>query len=173
MMESTELFKPPGAEAESMWRILDAGWSGSRSSIRNYLRTAHTVSCCAQSKLKKRASSGRLSSIKRFSGHQLIALCEVSPTVCGTNKLRRRPVSFRFAVAANALAAHPRAWRNLRAHDRLVFRATGRAFPWHAMTRFQGGERGCAGQKFKKDTPGNCDYLPAGAAFGCSTKMCA
>ncbi len=50
---------------------------------------------------------------------------------------------------------------------------TGRTFPWHAMTRFQGGERGCTGQQFENATPGNCYHLPAGAAFLCSTKVCA
>ena len=42
-----------------------------------------------------------------------------------------------------------------------------------AMTRFQGGERGCTGQQFENATPGNCYHLPAGAAFLCSTKVCA
>lgn len=37
----------------------------------------------------------------------------------------------------------------------LGFRATGRTVPWHAMTRFQRGERGCAGQQFETATPGN------------------
>ena len=37
-----------------------------------------------------------------------------------------------------------------RAHDRLVFRATGRTFPWHARSRFQGGERGCTGQQARE-----------------------
>lgn len=55
----------------------------------------------------------------------------------------------------------------------LVFRATGRTFPWHAMTRFQGGERGCTGQQFENATPGKCYHSAAGAAFLCSTKMCA
>jgi hypothetical protein len=55
----------------------------------------------------------------------------------------------------------------------LVFRATGRTFPWHAMRRFQGGERDCTVQQFENATPGNCDHLPAGGAFLCSTKMCA
>jgi len=32
-----------------------------------------------------------------------------------------------------------------RPHDLLIFRATGRTFPWHTMTCFQGGESGCAG----------------------------
>jgi len=35
-------------------------------------------------------------------------------------------------------------------------------FPWHAMTRFQGGECGCTGQQFENATPGNCYHLPAG-----------
>jgi len=55
----------------------------------------------------------------------------------------------------------------------LVFRATGRTFPWHAMTRFPGGERGCTGQQFENATPGNCYHLTAWAAFLCSTKVCA
>jgi len=79
-----------------------------------------------------------------------------------TDKLKRSLGRFRFAVAANALAAHPRAWRNLRAHDR-SFQGTGRTFPWHAMTRFQGGERACTGQQFENATPGNCYHLTAGA----------
>jgi hypothetical protein len=54
----------------------------------------------------------------------------------------------------------------------LVFRATGRAFPWLAMTRFQSGERGRTGQPLEQATPGNCDHMPAGAAFLCSTKVC-
>jgi hypothetical protein len=41
------------------------------------------------------------------------------------------------------------------------------------LTRFQGGERGCTGQQFENATPGNCYHLPAGAAFLCSTKVCA
>lgn len=42
-----------------------------------------------------------------------------------------------------------------------------------AITRFQGGERGCAGQQFENATSGSCYYLPAEVAFLCSTKMCA
>ena len=60
-----------------------------------------------------------------------------------------------------------------RAHDLLVFRATGGIFPWHAMTRIRGGERGCTGQQLENGPPGNCYHLGAGAAFLCSTKMCA
>jgi hypothetical protein len=37
----------------------------------------------------------------------------------------------------------------------------------------QGGERGCTGQQFENATPGNCYHLTAGAAFLCSTKVCA
>jgi hypothetical protein len=55
----------------------------------------------------------------------------------------------------------------------LVFRATGRTFPWHAVTRFQAAHRGHTGQQFENATPGNCDHSAAGAAFLCSTKMCA
>jgi hypothetical protein len=36
-----------------------------------------------------------------------------------------------------------------------------------------GDERGCAGQQLENATPGNCYHLGAGAAFLCSTKMCA
>jgi len=36
-----------------------------------------------------------------------------------------------------------------------------------------GGERGCTGQQFENATSGNCYHLTAGAAFLCSTKMCA
>lgn len=49
---------------------------------------------------------------------------------------------------------------------------TGPTFPWHAIVS-KGGECGCTGQQFENATPGNCYHLPAGAAFLCSTKVCA
>jgi hypothetical protein len=39
--------------------------------------------------------------------------------------------------------------------------------------RAKGGERGCTGQQFENATPGDCYHWPAGAAFLCSTKVCA
>ena len=36
-----------------------------------------------------------------------------------------------------------------------------------------GDERGCTGQQFSNATLGNCYHFSAGAAFLCSTKMCA
>jgi hypothetical protein len=55
----------------------------------------------------------------------------------------------------------------------LIFRGTGRTFPWHATTRFQDGECGCTRQQVENATPGTCFHLPAGAAFLCSMKVCA
>jgi len=38
---------------------------------------------------------------------------------------------------------------------------------------FEGVERGCTGQHFEHATPENCDHFSAGAAFLCSTNVCA
>ena len=76
------------------------------------------------------------------------------------------------AVAANAFAAHPRAWRNRRSQDRW-FSGQPVVHSPGMRSRFEGGERGCTGEQFENVTPGNGHYWPAGAAFLCSTKACA
>ena len=90
-----------------------------------------------------------------------------------TDKLKRAPAASDSQWRQTSLRGIPVFRGIFRAHDLLVFRATGRTFPRHAMTRFQGGERGCTGQQFENATPGNCYHSPAGAAFLCSTKVCA
>ncbi len=84
------------------------------------------------------------------------------------------PVSFRFAAGQTRLRNIRVFGGILRARDLLVFSAAGRS-ACHAMAHSHGGERGCAGQQFENATPGtgNCCYLSAGAAFLCSTKVCA
>jgi hypothetical protein len=40
----------------------------------------------------------------------------------------------------------------LRARDRWFSGQPSRTLPWHAMTRFPGGQRGCTGHHFKNAT---------------------
>jgi len=88
-------------------------------------------------------------------------------------QIEEGPGSVQFALPANELAGYPRVSRNFPGARPAGFRGNRSTFPCHAMTRFQGGESGCTGQQFENVTTGNCYYLPAGAVFLCSTKVCA
>jgi hypothetical protein len=59
--------------------------------------------------------------------------------ICGISSLREKNLN-----------AGPSTALRFAQDDRCGDGATGRTFPWHAMTRFQGGERGCAGRQARE-----------------------